>query len=221
MSAAPLTARIGINEQIVRQTRSNLGKLPKERAYHPVAGCIERCKSGSEREGWEAIPSSTPTYFYDTMIHEFGHVLGFFGGSDQTTGLRGASSTRGSSGSRSTRGTRSTRSSQRVVSLPSLTDRNLVTEDETNPVYNADTFAGIAYGELLETFEPTALELTRGASSGSDLSHWRENVFGNEMMTDSGSAGINELLGSITIGAMRDLGFNVNYGAAEPYRLEM
>ncbi|MBC6478494.1 MAG: hypothetical protein GDA56_12650 [Hormoscilla sp. GM7CHS1pb] len=77
----------------------------------------------------------------------------------------------------------------------------------------------LAYGELLETFEPTALELTRGAGSGSDLSHWRENVFGNEMMTDSGSAGINELLGSITIGAMRDLGFNVNYDAAEPYRL--
>ena len=93
----------------------------------------------------EATINSNPTiqglynmdlqYFYDTMIHEFGHVLGFFGGSSQTTGLRGASSTRG---------TRGTRSSQRVVSLPSLTDRNLVTEDETNPVYNADTFAGIS-----------------------------------------------------------------------------
>lgn len=151
-------------------------------------------------------------YFYDTMIHEIGHVLGFFGGSNQTTALRGSSgSTDGSSAS----------TSQRVASLPSLTDRNLVTDDESNPVYNADTFAGIAYGELLETFEPTALELTRGAGSGSDLSHWWEDVFGNEMMTESGSAGINELLGTITIGAMRDLGFNVNYGAVEPYTLEM
>ncbi|MBC6477010.1 MAG: hypothetical protein GDA56_03680 [Hormoscilla sp. GM7CHS1pb] len=30
------------------------------KAYQPVAGCIERCKSGSEWEGWEVIPSSTP-----------------------------------------------------------------------------------------------------------------------------------------------------------------
>lgn len=145
-------------------------------------------------------------FFYDTVIHEFAHVLGFFGGSNQTTALR-----TGMSAS----------SSQRVVSLPSLTDRNLVTDDESNPVYNANTFAGIAYGELLGTFVATELQLTRGVGSGSDLSHWWEDVFGNEMMTESGSPGINELLDEITIGAMRDLGFNVNYGAAEPYSLEM
>jgi len=149
-------------------------------------------------------------YFYDTVVHEFAHVLGFFGGSNQTTALRGNEDSENMIGI-----------SNRVVSLPSLTDRNLVTDDDSNPVYNADTFAGIAYGELLETFEPTALELTRGVGSGSDLSHWWEDVFANEMMTESGSAGINEVLDEITIGAMRDLGFNVNYGAAEPYTLEM
>ncbi|MGK7901358.1 MAG: pre-peptidase C-terminal domain-containing protein [Hormoscilla sp.] len=147
-------------------------------------------------------------FFYDTMIHEFAHVLGFFGGSNQTTALRTSDDSDGFS--------------QRVVSLPSLSDRNLVTtEDESNPVYNADTFAGIAYGELLGTFMATELQLTRGVGEGSDLSHWWEDIFGNEMMTESGSPGINELLDEITIGAMRDLGYHVNYGAAERYTLEL
>ena len=167
----------------------------------------------------EATVNSNPTvgvlyqdlqFLNDTMIHEFAHVLGFFGGSNQTTALRGSSATS------------STSTSQRVVSLPSLSYRNLVTEDdESNPVYNADTFAGMAYGELLGTFMATELPLTRGVGSGSDLSHWWEDVFSNEIMTESGSVGIDELLDEITIGAMRDLGFNVNYGAAEPYMLEL
>ncbi|MBC6456103.1 MAG: hypothetical protein GDA43_25385, partial [Hormoscilla sp. SP5CHS1] len=35
-------------------------KLPRTWAYYPVAGCGESRKSGSEWEGWEVIPSSTP-----------------------------------------------------------------------------------------------------------------------------------------------------------------
>ena len=146
-------------------------------------------------------------FFYDTMIHEFGHVLGFFGGEDALSDRRASSFS----------------VAQRTTNLPvSLEDRNLLnTSDSENPVYNGNSFAGIAYGELLGTFEPTDLPLTRGSGSGSDLSHWWERVFRNEMMTDSGSPGINELLGTITIGAIRDLGYNVNYGAAEPYMLVM
>ena len=146
-------------------------------------------------------------YFYDTMIHEFAHILGFFGGQDALSDRRSSA----------------TSSSLRIVNLPvSLADRNLLdTTDSENPVYEGNSFAGLAYGELLGNFQPTDIPLTQGVGEGSDLSHWSERTFRNEMMTDSGSPGIDELLGSITVGAIRDLGYNVNYGAIEPYMLVM
>ncbi|MBO1347070.1 MAG: hypothetical protein EBE86_006590 [Hormoscilla sp. GUM202] len=41
------------------------------RAYYLGASCGENRKSGFEREGWEAIPSSTPT------LHSLLHALQF------------------------------------------------------------------------------------------------------------------------------------------------
>ena len=52
--------------------------------------------------------------------------------------------------------------------------------------------------------------------SGTINSHWRETVFGNELMTGFISPGANPL-SVVSIAADQDLGYTVNYDAADPY----
>jgi hypothetical protein len=46
--------------------------------------------------------------------------------------------------------------------------------------------------------------------------HWRETVFGNELMTEYLSAGTNPL-SLVTVASQEDLGYTVNYAGADPY----
>lgn len=55
-----------------------------------------------------------------------------------------------------------------------------------------------------------------GGGAGTANSHWRESDMGRELMTGYINSGAN-LLSAITIGAMSDMGYVVNYGAAESY----
>ncbi len=52
---------------------------------------------------------------------------------------------------------------------------------------------------------------------GSLDSHWREQVFENEIMT--ANVGANALISRVTLGSLEDLGYAVNYEVADPYRL--
>lgn len=47
--------------------------------------------------------------------------------------------------------------------------------------------------------------------------HWRESVFDNELMTGFLNSGVPNPLSRITIGQLEDLGYEVDYGAADPY----
>ena len=95
-------------------------------------------------------------------------------------------------------------------------DNNLI--DPTTATYNANTNAGIAYGELLGLNTPTAIPLTNGEGEGSDLSHWDENIFSNELMTHEAEAsGVSMPLSIMTIASLQDLGWNVDYSVAEFY----
>ena len=79
--------------------------------------------------------------------------------------------------------------------------------------YQADSYAGKAYGEVLGTFAPTAVPVEVGTHG-----HWSENTFGAELMTPyAESVGTKLPLSEITIASLRDIGWNVNYGAAESY----
>ena len=60
------------------------------------------------------------------------------------------------------------------------------------------------------------LETTGGA--GTRDVHWRESVFGNELLTGFIGGGANPL-SRITVGAMADLGYQVNTNAAEAYNI--
>ena len=53
--------------------------------------------------------------------------------------------------------------------------------------------------------------------------HWRESVLGHELMTSSLSIqpGVHEPLSVVTIAALQDLGYSVDAGAAQPYRLPL
>ena len=53
---------------------------------------------------------------------------------------------------------------------------------------------------------------------GTQGSHWRESVFGNEMMTGFVDQGLNPL-SRVTGGALKDIGYTVNLDACDPYTL--
>lgn len=53
---------------------------------------------------------------------------------------------------------------------------------------------------------------------GFACAHWDEDCMGNELMTPKDEApGTDEPLSRITVGSLEDLGYEVNYGAAEPF----
>ncbi|MEJ2666589.1 MAG: Ig-like domain-containing protein [Deinococcales bacterium] len=55
-----------------------------------------------------------------------------------------------------------------------------------------------------------------GCGAGTEDSHWREAVFGNELMTGWLSFG-SDPLSRMTIGSLQDLGYAVDYAQADPY----
>ena len=55
-----------------------------------------------------------------------------------------------------------------------------------------------------------------GGNGGTNDSHWRESVFGNELMTGYLNGGANPI-SRVTVGAMADLGYAVSYSAADAY----
>jgi len=97
--------------------------------------------------------------------------------------------------------------------------RNLI--NTKNDTYVADSYAGIAYGDLTGT-TPTAIPLSKDKDSAgkSIYGHWSEAVLGNELLTpEAEGTGIKIPLSQLTIASLRDIGWNVNYGAAEPFSL--
>jgi Bacterial pre-peptidase C-terminal domain/Leishmanolysin len=102
-----------------------------------------------------------------------------------------------------------------ALGLVDLLDSSTI--NAANGTYNANTYAGWSYGELKETYTQTALPLRAYAGGGNDLSHWKEEVFGSETMTPS--IGPSGSLSQLSLAVMRDLGWNINFGAAQPYRL--
>jgi hypothetical protein len=81
--------------------------------------------------------------------------------------------------------------------------------------YKADSYAGRAYGEVIGTLQPTAVPVEAGS-----YGHWDETALQSELLTPfAESIGTQMPLSEITIGSLRDLGWNVNYGEGEPLSL--
>lgn len=84
---------------------------------------------------------------------------------------------------------------------------------------NNPTFAGAAamreYGQMIGR-GPTAVPVENTGGVGTRDSHWRERVFGNEMMTGYISSPGNPI-SRLTVASLQDLGYTVNIDNAEPY----
>jgi hypothetical protein len=89
---------------------------------------------------------------------------------------------------------------------------------------NDPQFTGMAaareYGDLLggDGPRPTSVPLANVGGPGTRDGHWREEVFANELMTGFLDTGANPI-SRLTIGAFEDLGYSVDYAAADAYRL--
>jgi hypothetical protein len=98
--------------------------------------------------------------------------------------------------------------------------RNLI--DAKSDTYASDSYAALAYGELTGTFKPTAIPLSKDkdATGKSIYGHWNESILGDELLTpEAEGAGVRIPLSQVTIASLRDIGWNVNYGAAEAFVL--
>lgn len=74
------------------------------------------------------------------------------------------------------------------------------------------------YGALLGTGSPTKVPAANRGGAGTADSHWREDTFGPELM--SGFADMGPLpLSRLTVAALADLGYEVDYSHADPYAL--
>jgi len=90
----------------------------------------------------------------------------------------------------------------------------------TDPRY-VGTHALAEYRTLLGTGgTATGVPVENVGGSGSVGSHWRESVFDSELMTSVAErAGVAMPISRMTVGSLEDLGYRVNYQAADPYTL--
>ncbi|WP_188189651.1 leishmanolysin-related zinc metalloendopeptidase [Nonomuraea sp. SYSU D8015] len=94
----------------------------------------------------------------------------------------------------------------------------LVGEGTAEPLFIGQR-AGREYGALLGSLEAHPVPVENVGGSGSVGSHWRESVFGEELMTSRiGNATVRPL-SRLTAAALADLGYEVDMAAAEPYVL--
>ena len=86
-----------------------------------------------------------------------------------------------------------------------------------NPIY-VGTNAVREFNRIFGT-TGTSVPLANTGSTASNGVHWRESVLDTELMTPFiEAAGVAMPLSTITVGAMQDLGYSVNYAMADAYR---
>ena len=74
------------------------------------------------------------------------------------------------------------------------------------------------YAALKQDSAPVAVPVANTGGAGTRDSHWRESVFGNELMTGFLNASSNPL-SRLTVAAMEDMGYQVNYNVADAFTL--
>jgi hypothetical protein len=111
-----------------------------------------------------------------------------------------------------------------VLGIGTMWDaQNLVTPPPDDPAALVDpVFVGRAamaeYGQLTGGGEPVPVPVENEGGDGTARGHWRESVFGNELMTGFvGSSG--NPLSTITVASLSDQGYEVDLAAADAFSL--
>jgi len=99
-----------------------------------------------------------------------------------------------------------------VLGLGTVWDSLVTGSGTTDPRFNGWTARGASSAMFAGDADPVPVEATGGP--GTAGSHWRESVFGNELMTGWISFGANPL-SRVTVGGLADLGYGVDLGAAD------
>ena len=139
----------------------------------------------------DAIEEVSPALLRGVVLHEMGHVLGFGSSSRWHNLLRD--------------------SARRTVPL----------DQEPADTYFAGTEAVSAFDELLggNTYAGNKVPVENRFNYGGKDTHWRESVFGPELMTPEVDASLVLPLSKVTIAAMADLGYTVDYTQADDFTL--
>jgi hypothetical protein len=85
----------------------------------------------------------------------------------------------------------------------------------SNPIFTGAN-ATAQYNQIYGT-TARGVPVEAGGGSGTADSHWRETVFTNELMTGWAGPGTNLPLSRVTVGSLQDIGYTVNYAAADAY----
>jgi hypothetical protein len=88
---------------------------------------------------------------------------------------------------------------------------------KTNPVF-IGPLAKKEYAALVGSTKAREVPVENTGGAGTRDSHWRETVFGNELMSGWVAAAGNPL-SRVTAGSLQDIGYVVDMNAAEPYAL--
>ncbi len=91
------------------------------------------------------------------------------------------------------------------------------TINSPNPIYTGVN-AQREFATLINEQTPQPVPVANQGGPGTRCGHWRENVFGNELMTGFLDTGLNPV-SRLTIAALEDLGYEVNYDAADAFQL--
>lgn len=86
-----------------------------------------------------------------------------------------------------------------------------------NPIFNGEN-AKKVYGVLRNAPRPLAVPVANTGGSGTYGGHWREAIFGDELMTGFLNSSTDRI-SSLTLAAFEDLGYQVRYDNAEAYWL--
>lgn len=88
----------------------------------------------------------------------------------------------------------------------------------SNPIYTGAN--AVKEYQTLSGTTATSVPVENTGGGGTAGGHWRESVFNTEIMTGYAEApGVPMPISRMTVGALKDLGYTVDYGAADPYSL--
>jgi len=93
---------------------------------------------------------------------------------------------------------------------------HLLRDTTTSDPWFSGPDAQAAFRKALPTFADKIVPVEANGGAGTTLSHWRESVMTNELMTGILNPGVNPL-SAVTIESMADLGYTVNVGAADSW----
>lgn len=98
------------------------------------------------------------------------------------------------------------------------TERNMIRDLGTaDPIFTGTT-AAQQFQLLLSGYSGRLVPVENAGGPGSINAHWRESVFRTELMTSVLGAGTNPL-SRVTVGSLKDIGYDVAYTGADAYTL--